>query len=239
MAHTMGVKRGCGVRAAGGIYLETGMSDHGRPVEDFLICPPIPVDLDALGITEVGVHLVEYKGQKVIMDVVGRQHYPNVADFVEEVRRFGVSRRAPITLPWDELDARVLMVFIHRNAVIKNTWEYSDYPGATWTCPKGIPRHHPDHDEHLSDTCGGLWWRDLPPMDPSDQGWVDAIVEMPSFTYRAARRPATIVPEYQYGIFGVFPVTNVSVIHTQDEGRLRKAVTEVAKSPLSYSIDLE
>lgn len=253
MAHTAGVKRGCGLRAAGGIYFETGLSQHGRPVEDFLIDPPIAVDLKALGISDVGVHLVEHRGRKVVMDVVGVEHYPNVADFIEEVRRFGVSRRAPVSFPFDELDARTVLLMIHRKAVIKNAADYYTRDASIdWTCPKRVDGHRSelvwreytayydgDDVEPLTETCAGLWWRDLPPMDATDTKPAKAMRDMPSFRYEAWRRPATIVPEYEYGIFAAFPITNVSIIHTEDRKRLTKAVDAVAQSPLPYSIDLE
>ncbi len=77
--------RGCGKRKPGGCYAEVGMSPNGKPVEYFL-CDP-PVLLDGWKVSSVGVQLIEVNGVHHILDVVGQQHYPGVADFVEEVSR--------------------------------------------------------------------------------------------------------------------------------------------------------
>ncbi len=35
--------RGCGEREPGGVYAECGLSSRGRPLEEFLIDPPLPL----------------------------------------------------------------------------------------------------------------------------------------------------------------------------------------------------
>ena len=90
--------RGCGVRSPGGIYVECGLSRYGRPIEDFLVdpCREIP---DGLDIMPRGVTILERitaskrTGIYDIYDHVGEKHYPNVLDFVVEVRKQGLSRR--------------------------------------------------------------------------------------------------------------------------------------------------
>lgn len=118
------VNRGCGYRIEGGVYWDLGMSRYGKAVEDFLIDPPKIVDLDALGVTPRGVHLIEKNGVWHILDWVGAENYPNVADMVEEIRRFGLSRRLSDKLDFSKLtkDSRILL--IHPRAFIRNIHDY-------------------------------------------------------------------------------------------------------------------
>ena len=37
------VPRGCGEREPGGVYAECGLSPRGRPLEEFLFDPPLPI----------------------------------------------------------------------------------------------------------------------------------------------------------------------------------------------------
>lgn len=86
--------RGCGRRKPGGIYLETELSPFGKPIEDFLVDPPIPVDGDGWEfLTPIGQHLVQKENIWHIADWVGSEYYPNVLDFVLETEQFGLSRR--------------------------------------------------------------------------------------------------------------------------------------------------
>src|SRR5262249_38923290 len=78
------MKRQCGYRKKGGVYLTVPTSEDGAPIEYFLVDPPQPVELGALGIAPRGVHLIENEGVWHVFDVVGQESYPNVADFVEE-----------------------------------------------------------------------------------------------------------------------------------------------------------
>jgi hypothetical protein len=50
--------RQCGSRKKGGVYAEVATSPDGMPLEYFIADPPVQVDLDALGITPRGVHLI-------------------------------------------------------------------------------------------------------------------------------------------------------------------------------------
>lgn len=92
------VPRGCGERKQTAVYCEVGMGPGGRPLEDFLICPPQKINPAELGVRPIGVRLVQHQAVWHTLDWMGSEHYPNVADMVEEVRRFGLSRRLPRTL---------------------------------------------------------------------------------------------------------------------------------------------
>jgi hypothetical protein len=96
---TSGARRGCGYRQPGGAYFAIPLGPGGHPVEEFLIDPPILIDAERLGAASVGVTLIKRDGITHVLDIVGREHYPTVAEFVDEARRMGVSRRAPRSIP--------------------------------------------------------------------------------------------------------------------------------------------
>ncbi len=88
-----------------------------------------------------------------LADRVGLEHYPNVADFCEEMASFGASRRMPQTLfsmtveiedkkrPVIEcLTPESRLLLIHDRAIITN-WQQAT---PTWGCPKGYDFHLPN-----------------------------------------------------------------------------------------------
>jgi hypothetical protein len=105
------LRRGCGVRLAGGIYATFRAPDEDDLLRYF-ITPPIPVDPAALGISPIGVHLIERNGVWHLIDWIGAEHYPTPSAFLNEVRSMGLSRRVQRTLDFSRLteDSRVLCV---------------------------------------------------------------------------------------------------------------------------------
>lgn len=94
-ARAIPVARGCGSRTANGLYAECGVGDGGLPVEDFLVDPPHPFVRDELDIVNKATVVEGADGVRHVMMWVGEEHYPHVADFIEEARLYGVSRRLP------------------------------------------------------------------------------------------------------------------------------------------------
>lgn len=238
---TTAVKRGCGTRVAGGIYAECPLSANGRPLEDFLMDPPVVIDPTQLGVTPVGVTLVERKGVWHIVDWVGSEHYLNVADFLEEVRRFGMSRRLPRTLDFSKLGPGSRQMLVHSRAHIEN---HAAYYTDTVTndrvkCPKNLPLHHanPTTGQPPDQMCAGLWWEDVEggegPWDANDSRSVQRA--MPSFTYNARKRPDGVEPVYKLAIFASFPIANIAVIRDPKGGthELAEHLASQAKLPLT------
>jgi len=190
-------KRGCGSRQAGGVYAETRTSPYGVPLEEFLADPPIPVDPAELGLTARGVKLIDVEGVWHVFDIVGKKYYPNVADYIEETRRMGASRRLPSNLDFSKLGPESRLVLVHQKAVILN---FSDYDGEI-VCPKDI------HQHPLQEMCAALWWRDFDPKD-----LVLGTRAFLHFAYAASPRPEGVQPIYQHGIFMMLPITNLAVI---------------------------
>lgn len=87
--------RACGFRETGGLYLEVGIGWNGKPVSDFIVDPPrlvhpqkgFPLPAQGMGI------IMDPHGVWHLIDRVGICHYPYPADFVEEAKVLGVSRR--------------------------------------------------------------------------------------------------------------------------------------------------
>lgn len=128
------VARGCGTRVAGGIYAECGTSENGLPVEAFIMDPPEAIP-EHLHLAPQGVAWVERRGVWHLVDWVGSEHYPNVADFIEECRRYGLSRRVPRTAPFERLTPASRILLVHARAIITNGAAYRPKDGAPYSCP--------------------------------------------------------------------------------------------------------
>ena len=216
-------RRACGRRVPGGVYAETRLAEEGLPLEAFLHCPPKPIDLVQFGLTSVGVQLLEFQGLWHVFDVVGQEHYPYVADFVEETRRKGASRRLPKNLDFEKLSEGSRLVLIHARAIIENFTEYSQPPVVS--CPKDF------HLSELDEMCGGLWWHDIPASDLERSLEVAHHRRIPGgVSYIAYPCPEVVEPQYQYGIFMSLPITHLAVIAGRNptEERLAESAYLVA-----------
>ncbi len=230
-------KRACGSRAAGGVYAETRLSDGGQPIEYFLVDPPKPV-LDELGLTAVGVKLINVDGVWHIFDVVGAEYYPYPADYVEETRRKGASRRLPRNLEFDLISAESRLVLVHSKAVIQNFSEYPQPPEVE--CPKAIVSHQ---CAPLPEMCAGLWWHDLPlsELEPGADGRFIRKIQGGT-TYHARPRPAGIAPQYQHAIFMMLPITNLAIIqgrNAQENASAEQAFQAASQSGLPVYLEEE
>lgn len=222
--HYVALPRACGKRKPGGMYIETGQSDDGMPVEYFLLDPPLKITprvQDALGIKALGVTIVgrpNPKGRIVyhVIDWVGQEYYPNVADFVEEVRRQGLSRRIPMTAEFARLtsDSRILLV--HPRAWVENYASYREVivRRLGLYCPKGIL-------EHLDATkvptmCDGVWWNDIEDGDGLPDGTCRRV--LPGCSYVGQPRPRLLQPAYTPGLFLSLPISRIAIINDAERG---------------------
>lgn len=186
----MGVKRRmCGTRKPGKIYVvvEEERLPYDMTWIDFLVDPPSPIDADlvsAQGVTALprvlgydqDLKVVYARDQgKPIMDFydwVGAHEYPDVALFIEEVFRQGVSRLTPRTTQFGDISRKSEYRLIHPKAVISE-------PGAHWRNRIGViakrmantkfcVRHIEEHDEpnieameYYPVMCASLYWEDI------------------------------------------------------------------------------
>ncbi|MDO9130970.1 MAG: hypothetical protein Q7U34_14000 [Anaerolineales bacterium] len=200
MDEHLSTERACGRRIKGAIYAETRLGDHGIPLEFYIVDPPRPVDLATLGLTAVGVKLVEVDGVWHIFDVVGQEYYPYPADYVEETRYKGASRRLGAKLEFAKLGPESRLLLVHQKAIIANYDQYPQPPVVL--CPKGLVEHQ---SAPLPSMCAGLWWHDL---------GSNGVRHLPGgVDYCGFLRPQGVTPVYEHGVFFSLPITNLVVIN--------------------------
>ncbi|HET8629976.1 MAG TPA: hypothetical protein VFL91_21355 [Thermomicrobiales bacterium] len=222
------------------MYLEVGLSPFGKPLEEFLLDPPQRIPVEEFGISPVGMHFITPPGQTepVIFDWIGSEHYPNVADVVEEWRhclRVGVnpvSRRISRTTDFSQIRAGAKLVELHARAIIENHAELeaaaSAYFGPTasgcaWpTCPTGKISHKPSPPASPSggaEQCIRLWWEDVAGGESADSPTPSRPVrrEIGDTTYYARRTPEGVTPRYVVGAFAVFTISNIAVVRDPDD----------------------
>lgn len=125
-------ERGCGSRRPG-LYLCSGLSPFGMPLEHFLIDPPMPVPeyLDLPNkfqwVDEESQHLMHW---------VGAESYPYVCDIIEEGRHKGFSFRASPMLDLSRLTPKSQMLVAHPKAY-NERWSFQQIP----QCDKHIEGH--------------------------------------------------------------------------------------------------
>jgi hypothetical protein len=246
--------RGCGYRQPGGVYLRTILSSRGSPLENFLFDPPIPAPEEMM-IPTRGVSIIERPGDPGIYDVydkIGVASYPNVADFYQELRKLGLSRRIKRDSRLELLDARSRIFLIHPRAIITNCGDYyaalsieqGEYTNAhTWRCLKNID----DHDENVEseekehpEMCVSLWWDDIvkgedsldPDMPPRT---VDRNIG--NIWYGGRKRPAKVKPEYQEGIFMWLPLHRLDVIYDAEQDEHEKSLEQARRSGLPVKLE--
>jgi len=128
--------RGCGIREEGSLYFVCETSPLGRPIEDFLVDPPIPWKGPRLR-----APMLQHDGARFnhVLIGVGARYYPFIPDFIEEAKIMGVSKRIPTGFDLSKLTpGRSKMALIHPRAIPVFEYTLHFYP----PCPKGIRRAH-------------------------------------------------------------------------------------------------
>ena len=236
----MSKTRGCGSRVKGGIYAETMLGPGGTPIEAFLVEPPRPVP-DDLGISPIGVKLVEIDGAFHVFDWVGSEHYPHVADFVQELKAMGLSRRLPKTLDFSKLGPESRMFLIHSEAIVAGWEKVQKRDADDWVCPKG---------EHTTPgMCIATWWHDIPGDDLTA---ISSVGEPPEKTEAyGLRSPAGDTPPYRAwprheeagprgaGIFAIMPIGQVSVIHDPEDQEHIEAMAKASAASIPVAAESE
>lgn len=235
------IPRGCGKRVKGGVYWETGLSKDaksGSPLEEFIQDPPAPVNVVALGLSPIGVKLIEHGGAWHVFDWIGSQHYPNAADIIEETRRFGLSRRLPKTLEFGKLTADSRIILVHARGWVSNPelfcLPHGPTPGQLIVCPKELPRHSSAAQLTASTTggdlpcCAGFWWHDIQDGVPVGEDSRQVMRKMPWGEY-----PGRLSPDgearYMPAVIARFPLTRIAVVK-DDDGAHEAAAEAVQKA---------
>ena len=236
-------ERGCGTRVLGGVYAETAMGPNGHPIECFIKDPPMVIDPNDVGLSHIGVKLVEQDGVTYIFDWVSAQHYPNVSDFVEEARRFGASRRLPSTLNFESMGKSVMLALIHDKAVT-----FHDHYGtddcetrkmSPQVCPQLVKSMHDGIMPSVHGPCARVWWGDHDSVD-EDGGHLNAgelyTRVMPSLSYTARQEVEDAT--YQTGIFMILPLARIVVVRDPGTGSHDKT-SETIREKLNGRLPVE
>ena len=232
----------CGFRTVGIYVCERGSLD-GSPVEFFMICPPPYVDMEAIGLSATGFRIIErvdWKGNGIgiwdLWDYVGLDDNPWPADFIEQTRQLGTSRKISEAVvasadfkkleahPFDpSLSSR--HIYVHGRALIEDPEPfYKERSQHARPCPAGIEAH--DKNESAWEMCAALWWEavDL---------WPDGVknryheVKLPrqkkyrdaqggaSLTYEADYIPRGVAPKFLPGIILSIPLMSIEIPRDQ------------------------
>ena len=262
--------RECGFRKEGGVYAVVPTSSKfGKPVEDFILCKPLPINREEYNLSNIGVKLIDIsqpcflckgvvtKGVKTcqncfgtgketithIFDIIGQDNYPNVADFIEETRRLGVSRRLELgdTKQYARLSSRSRLFCLHQRAVISNPGDIYKPMKLTELarlnragCVKNLPEHKvkgEDNKRYLLQAglnyppgCSALYWNVLqegaeliPETGENEEYNHFAERKLVSGTYRGYALRENVKPVYGLGIFASFPLSRLEVVNPGGE----------------------
>lgn len=208
------IERGCGVRIQGAAYWVAGSAGiGGAVVENFIVDPPVVIDEAALGLSAIGTHPVMRNGVTHLLDWVGSGHYPYVSDFVEEARRYGISRRLSAATRWDALTPASRLLLVHRDAWIENWQEMRPVQRANYTCPRQISNHERAHS-----MCAGLWWeqQEVAEVEMSGRQWRR---QSSAATSYQVRWPRNSLPITKSAIFMSVPLTRIEVVADTSEAQ--------------------
>lgn len=211
------MKRGCGTRKPGGVYICTGLSPFGVPIEHFIIDPPIRHE----GTTMRAPIIFERDGHNHLLFWVGEQFYPYPSDFIEEVRKFGASKRVSLSFPVEKLDEGSLMFFVHRKAIIEN---YQGLPGPEY-CPKNKPSHISN-----GDYCIGHSYQVAPSNQDDGRRQVGDTV----YDVYPVEEDALDGLQFKPGIFLRLPITHID--HILKDGQPHPSIRDKeTRIPVNYT----
>ena len=242
------IERGCGFRQQGGVYAEVPLSDFGLPLENFLFCPPIthvknnqgeraPIE-QAWGLSPRGVTLIHQDGAVHVVDIVGRQSYPNASDILEETRRHGLSRRLELS----EEDYALLgpgskILLAHAWGSKANASDYAlDEPPTASPCPKA----HPYHERNvLTEMCAALHLEGIVGGETYDEEKARAVRRtVGSTSYFGYSAPTGIDPtRNEMALIAAFPIHHITVVRHDDKEVENRAVERASKTAFDLSLE--
>lgn len=230
--------RGCGSRAKGGIYGSLGTSPDGVPVWEYLIDPPLPYSGDKFqGIITAPKEITEQLPDNILLllDMVGMESYPSYASVVEEIARFGLSRRFPKNFDFSMTKGkRVMLGLLHWRGI--PAWGPNEYldphealPNLIFKYCKEMPDdyasiHYPDciywgwplaWRHHKDNAHGKITtpWGSFDPLRVARFGPDWTRVWTPEEV--SERMPDA---DYAPGLFGVFPLSHFESVGYVPDG---------------------
>lgn len=247
----MVMERGCGWRVRGGAYAELGLSRFGMPLESFIKCPPIPLDVDRIGLSPINTRMIERDGAWHILDWVGASGYPNPTDDLEEIRRLGMSAKLELQTAGEyaKLTFRSRILRVHPFAHIVDRRAYwqerqgMNGMGYSWEyCPCRIHGHGPEFlDKYKAvmaedgsfqpPMCVGMLYEDIAQGHKAEGSTNprEVLRLMPSFEYKGYSRPeeAPDGENYRPAIYASFPIQRIVVIRDNQGGKHRAKIEKL------------
>jgi len=208
--------RGCGKRRQGGLYAAVGLSANGgRPLEEFMIDPPIMWTQGPFRGTRFEGHK---DGACDLVQWVGEQFYPFVPDFVEEGRKLGFSRLLSPKLDLSKVRPyQSRLIFIHSHAYAGGSYKLQDreasyrpHPDMRLLCA------HSTNKTYAHSPCVFATW-ELSALTTEAKHRVDeatpevAHITTPSVKY-SVLKPLKANLSYSPALFLTLPLTHFEVI---------------------------
>ena len=221
---TVAVRRGCGKRTQGGVYLTTEFSAHGIPIQYFLYDPPwIPLDDEGEPWypNSLGVALTQREdGFCDVWDWIGSDAYPYFPDFWEEGVRFEFSRKVSPHIPFEMLKlGKSEQIGVHPKGLPKLNKTQLDYTYdyEADTSMNSCPHHKEIHEDgEANEFCTRLLWQFVG-HGPYPNYTREFPVDDPVFSYLCAPLPDTLVEWYPAALYHL-PIHKIEVINDPVEG---------------------
>jgi len=116
-----GGRRGCGYRIPHALYLTVATSVFSKPLEHFVIDPPIPYKHKFTRSPRF-VWNNKTKAFDIVM-WVGEKYYPMPWDFLEEARHIGISKRIPKNIDFSKISSKSRLILVHKNVIPEFEYE--------------------------------------------------------------------------------------------------------------------
>jgi len=183
------------------VYLCTGLSENGIPINAFLIDPVKMMDVDCFRAPIVIPDTVDPELLHIAI-WIGREHYASPIDYVEEVKRLGASRRIPENFDFSVLTpGKSRMMFIHPLAFTELIHEAD--------CP--VEGFHPNEGHGETVACLGAHWRYAKSLGSIvADGPVGTVGSVGQCLYPLEQSQIEVDPkDFSPGIFFQLPVTHI------------------------------
>ena len=245
-----GIKRGCGYRKAGGVYLECNGSPYGsKPMNDFLLDPPLPLAVDC----KRGVELQERQGTTMILDFVGASNYPFASDFIVEGMKYGFSRLVSKNLDFSRIQPGSRLLLVHEKGLVTNPEGLRTFVTDAYNTPviegrrKPLHRHNclklertglcEHYEDDFPECIRDLWCLPEATRTVEENESVRFFRDFASVSYEVyPSSPNAPKVETTSALIAALPITNISVIRSPDGSH--KTTASVLEEKLGGAISL-
>lgn len=220
------IKRQCGTRHSGGVYITTNELKDIETLAQFMIDSPFSTE--GLNLSSVGMNLIQRPGTDIydVYDVIGQDSYPFVWDFIEETIQLGISRKIPKNLMAKITPGESMHIMVHAKALAKSGDDYMH---------EFCPTHQEFHTDPDVDCLARAKWcqqptkGDIPGTDREYTRRLECGRE-----YKAGVAPAGT--EYEQAAFLWMPITRFEVIEDTQNQTHNDAVNSLMT--MGFNFDL-